>query len=214
MTGHDLNIGHADSGKPLVLPGCRRGRLAWKGSPVKRANLVVILVVSVAMLVASCGSDSDTPESGAGQPPTSTTRLLVSAPAPDPASPEGVAVEALHQIFTWYPATEQEGAALQRARKWLGPTLIRTLDSTPTALETPKATVRWADWGKAGATVEAFTFVSGEAAPGVDPDRQQYKIGIEQTVVYPDGRREPLAPSTVVATVVRTTSGWRLDEFR
>ncbi|NNH71546.1 hypothetical protein HLB23_17015 [Nocardia uniformis] len=173
-----------------------------------------MLVVSVAMLVVSCGSDSDEPGQGAGRPPTSTTRLLERVPAPDPASPEGVAVEALHEIFTWYPATEQEGAALGRARKWLGPSLIRTLDSTtPTAVETPKATVRWADWGKAGATVEAFTFASGAAAPGADPNRQQYKIGIEQTVVYPDGRREPLAPSTVVATVVRTTDGWRLDEF-
>ncbi|MFI6866446.1 hypothetical protein [Nocardia sp. NPDC050406] len=171
-------------------------------------------MVSVAMLVASCGSDSAEPDSGAGQPPTSTTRLLKSAPAPDPASPEGVAVSALHEIFTWYPATETEGAALSRAREWLGPTLIRTLDSTPTAVETPKATVRWADWGKAGATVEAFTFASGEAASGTDPNRQQYKIGIEQTVVYPDGRREPLPPSTVVATVVRTADGWRLDEFR
>ncbi len=213
MTASDT--GHADSGKPQVSPRDRRGRLAWNGSPVKRANLVVMLVASVAVLVVSCGSDGDDPGSAPGwSPPTSTTRLLEEAPAPDPSTPEGVAVTALHEIFTWHPATEGEGAALARAREWLGPSLIRTLDSTATAVETPKASVRWAEWGSAGATVEAFTFASGVAAPGTDPNRQQYKIGIEQTVVYPDGRREPLPPTTVVATVVRTADGWRLDEFR
>ncbi|GAB4585222.1 hypothetical protein [Nocardia sp. IFM 10818] len=178
-----------------------------------------MLLVSVALLVTACGSDSG--DSGSGTGPggaaTSTTRLLESAPAPDPTSAEGVAVAALREIYTWNPATETPGAALARARKWLGPTLIRTLDTPPTGVETPKPSLQWADWGKAGAHVEAFAFASGEKAPnGTDPNRQQYKIGIEQTVVYPDGRREPLPPATVVATVVRSTAGgtWLLDEFR
>lgn len=184
-----------------------------------RAKLVVMLVVSVATLTSACGSDSGSSD-GAGhggpQSPTPTTRLLEVAPAPEPTSGEGVAVTALREIYTWYPATEVQGApALQRARKWLGPTLIRTLDTPPAGAETPRATLQWADWSKSGAHVEAFAFASGEKAPpGADPNRQQYKIGIEQTVVYPDGRREPLPPSTVVATVVRVPSGWMLDEFR
>lgn len=224
-------FGHADSGKPLVSPSARPGGLAWNTGPTLRrrhgpgdavpaakgAKLVVMLVPVIAMLTAACGSGSD---GGSGpvtlQPPTSTTRLLLSAPAPDPASGEGVAVAALREIYTWYPATEVQGApALARARKWLGPTLIRTLDAPPAGAATPKATLQWADWSKSGAHVEAFAFVSGEKAPpGADPDRQRYKIGIEQTVVYPDGRREPLSPSTVVATVVRVPGGWALDEFR
>ncbi|MRH87312.1 hypothetical protein GFY24_07520 [Nocardia sp. SYP-A9097] len=175
-----------------------------------------MLVVSVAMLVSACGSGSGG-DSGPSKlnPPTSTTRLLESVPAPDPTTPDGVAVAALREIFTWYPATEAQSSPLGRARKWLGPTLIRTLDTPPTSAETPKATLQWADWGKAGAHIEAFAFASGESAPpGADPNRQQYKIGIEQTVVYPDGRRTPLAPSTVVATVVRTNGTWLLDGFR
>ncbi|MCU1642380.1 MAG: hypothetical protein JWN03_2655 [Nocardia sp.] len=181
----------------------------------QHANRVVMLVVGVAMLVSACGSGGG---SGSGpsqlQPPTSTTRLLQSAPTPDPTTPDGVAVAALREIYTWYPATESQSAALARARKWLGPTLIRTLDTPPTSAETPKATLQWADWGKAGAHVEAFVFASGETAPpGADPNRQQYKIGIEQTVVSPDGRREPLPAGTVVATVVRTNGSWLLDEF-
>ncbi|WP_460719535.1 hypothetical protein [Nocardia heshunensis] len=189
-------------------------RLAWKAGP----SQVVMVVLSVAMLATACGGNSTGggSKSTAAQPPTSTTRLLEQAPAPDPTTPDGVAVTALEQIYTWYPATESEGAALQRARKWLGPSLIRTLDTPSTSVDTPRPTLRWAEWAKAGAHVEAFAFASGEKAPaGADPNRQQYKIGIEQTVVYPDGKREPLPPATVVATVVRgTTGGWLLDEFR
>ncbi len=169
-----------------------------------------MLVVGVAMLAAACGSGSD---ETAGTP-TSTVRQLEAVPAPDPTTPDGVAVAAVKEIYTWHPATEDQSASLARARKFLGPSLIRTLDAPPGA-ETPRPTLRWAEWGKAGATVEAFTFASGEKAPNAgDPDRQQYKIGIEQTVVYPDGRRETLPSATVIATVVRTPDGWRLDGFR
>ncbi|MEC3918206.1 hypothetical protein [Nocardia sp. CDC160] len=178
-----------------------------------------MVVLSVAMLAAGCGGGSTSgggSNKTAAQPPTSTTRLLEQAPAPDPTTPDGVAVTALQQIYTWYPATESEGDALKRARKWLGPSLVRTLDNQSVSVETPRPTLRWSEWAKAGAHVEAFAFASGEKAPaGTDPNRQQYKIGIEQTVVYPDGKREALPPATVVATVVRgTAGGWLLDEFR
>jgi len=56
--------------------------------------------------------------------------------------------------------------------------------------------------------------VGGETGVGADPNVQQYKIGIEQTVVYPNGRKESLPSTTVIATVVRTPEGWRLDAFR
>ncbi|WP_245717343.1 hypothetical protein [Nocardia jejuensis] len=184
---------------------------------MQRANRVVMLVVSVAMLLAACGGNSSQGHdsgSGGGHQPTPTTRLLENAPAPDPTTPDGVAVTALREIYTWYPATESQSAALARARKWLGPSLIRTLDTPPTSVETPKPSLQWSDWGKAGARVEAFAFASGEKAPGSDQTRQQYKIGIEQTVVYPDGRRQTLPSGTVVATVVRSNGAWLLDEFR
>ncbi|WP_228538181.1 hypothetical protein [Nocardia sp. XZ_19_385] len=213
-----------------------------------------MLVVSVAVLGAGCSRD-DGANSGASQSATSTTRLLEVVPAPDPVTPDGVAVTALREIFTWRPAGEAPGASLERARKWLGPSLIRVLDAQPalTTAETtapsttratgvgpfattaapttsaapttttvpvpietaPKVTLQWADWARAKAVVEAFTFASGEKPPtGVDPDTEQYKIGIEQTVVYPNGRKEALPPSTVIATVVRTPAGWRLDAYR
>ncbi|MTJ64175.1 hypothetical protein KP696_37495 [Nocardia seriolae] len=191
-----------------------RRRLAWRGGP----SQVVMVVLSVAMLATACGSGSTGGGSKptAAQPPTSTTRLLEVAPAPDPTTADGVAVTALEQIYTWYPATESEGDALRRARKWLGPSLIRVLDTPTGSVETPRPVLRWTEWAKAGAHVEAFAFASGEKAPaGADPNRQQFKIGIEQTVVYPDGKRESLPPATVVATVVRgPTGGWLLDEFR
>lgn len=181
---------------------------------VTPAIRVALLAVGIAMAATACGG-SGGGESG-GQSPPSTTRLLENAPAPDPTTPDGVAVAALREIYTWYPATESEGDALRRARKWLGPSLIRTLDTPASGVETPRSSLRWTDWGKAGAHVEAFTFASGEKAPaGADPARQQYKIGIEQTVVYPDGKRESLPATTVLATVVQGAGGtWLLDEFR
>ncbi|MEU8898313.1 hypothetical protein AB0C65_20825 [Nocardia sp. NPDC048505] len=212
-----------------------------------------MLVASVAVLGAGCARDRDA-NSDASQSATSTTRLLENVPAPDPVTPDGVAVAALKEIFTWQPATELPGASLERARKWLGPSLIRVLDAQP-ALTTvttapatttratgvgpfattvaptssaapsstvaapqntaPKVTLQWADWARAKATVQAFTFASGEKPPaGADPNTEQYKIGIEQTVLYPNGRKEALPPSTVIATVVRTPAGWRLDAYR
>ncbi len=208
-TAHRRN-GHAGTGSATLLPNHRPRRITWKNT-VKYANLVVVLVAGVAMLTAACGGEGS---ESAGRSPTSTVRQLEAVPAPDPTTPDGVAVAALREIYTWHPAAEDQGASLARARKWLGPSLIRTLD-TPPGAETPKPTLRWVDWGRAGATVEAFTFASGEQAPTTgDPGHQQFKIGIEQTVVYPNGRREPLPPATVIATVARTPDGWRLDGFR
>ncbi|WP_228001584.1 hypothetical protein [Nocardia australiensis] len=198
-----------------------KDRSACNDNAKARAKLVVMLVVSVAMLgvsmlSAACssgdGADSD---SGAAHPVTPTTRLLEEVPAPDPVTPDGVAVAALKEIYTWQPVTESPGASLTRARKWLGPSMIRMLDTSPSGLETPKPSLQWADWAKANAHVEAFTFASGDRPPaGADPNIQQFKIGVEQTVVYPNGRKEPLPPATVIATVVNTSDGWRLDAFR
>ncbi|MCM6774698.1 hypothetical protein NDR87_12805 [Nocardia sp. CDC159] len=182
---------------------------------MKHANLVVMLVVGIAMLTTGCGGSSGGGTESPVRPPTSTVRQLEAVPAPDPTTPDGVAVAALKEIYTWYPATESQGGSMSRARKWLGPSLVRTLDTPAEGGDTPKPSLQWADWGKAGARVEAFTFASGEKAPpSGDPDHEQYKIGIEQTVVYPDGRRQPLPPTTVIATVARTPDGWRLDGFR
>ncbi|MEU7629388.1 hypothetical protein AB0C34_05300 [Nocardia sp. NPDC049220] len=213
MNGH----GHvAPEHTAATLPQCPPMPLAWTDKANARTKLVVMLVLSVAMLGAACGrGDRADAEPDGAHPATSTTRLLEGVPAPDPVTPDGVAVAALREIYTWEPAIENPGASLNRARKFLGPSLIRMLDGAPTGLETPKATLQWADWGKAGARVEAFTFASGEKAPNTtDPNIQQFKIGIEQTVALPNGRKESLPPATVIATVVRTPDGWRLDAFR
>lgn len=217
--------GHAEVTGPSEAAKCHRGPIIWSTGPGgdrspgekvrvtgRYAIVVVMLVVGVAMLAAACGSGSG-PDSVAL--PTTTVRQLEAAPPPDPTQPDGVAVAALTQIYTWYPATESQGASLSRARQYLGPTLLRALDSPPSVAETPKPSLQWADWANAKAKIQAFAFASGEKAPDTgDPDKQQYKIGIEQTVVYPDGRRESLPSTTVIATVVRTGGVWQLDGFR
>ncbi|MFC4126874.1 hypothetical protein [Nocardia rhizosphaerae] len=169
------------------------------------------MLVAVLCTVAACGGDADPARSDGA---TSTTRLL-EATTVDPTTPDGVAVVALREIYTWNPAAEQPGDSVERARKWLGPSMIGMLDNSADVTATPNPSVQWADWGRAHARVEAFTFAAGERAPdGADPAVAQYKIGIEQTVVYPNGRSEELPPSTVIATVVQTPQGWRLDAFR
>lgn len=206
---------HAGTREPNGRARYGSGRLALVDRVNARAKLVVMLVLSVAMVGAACGSDDGDPDAGAPGAATSTTRLLEEVPAPDPVTPDGVAVAALQEIFTWYPATEEPGDSVDRARKWLGPSMIRMLDTEPTGDGAPKPSLQWAEWARAGVTVEAFTFASGERPPdGADPAVRQFKIGIEQTVVRTDGRREPLPPATVIATVVQTPEGWRLDAFR
>jgi len=190
-------------------------RLAWKGRLKAHTKSVVVLMLGFVLLSAGCTSGGDEATDSAPGPATSTPRKLETAPAPDPSTPEGVAVVALQEIFTWYPSIEDQGASLGRARKWLGPSLLRLLDSAAADGERPRTTLRWGDWAKAGARIDAFTFASGERAPaGSDPNVAQFKIGVEQTVAYPDGRKEPLAPTTVIATAVNGSGGWRLDGFR
>lgn len=194
-------------------PFTRSGRLAWNEKTSAGAGLVVVLMLGITVL-SGCGGSGEDVGSG-GTVATSTTRRLEAVPAPDPVTPDGVAVAALREIYRWEPATEVPGDSLERARKWLGPSLTRVLDASTATAAAPAVSLQWGDWAAAGARVEAFTFASGDRPPaGPDPGVQQFKIGIEQTVVYPDGREEPLAPSTVIATVVRTPQGWRLDGYR
>ncbi|MGW5382817.1 hypothetical protein [Nocardia sp. NPDC003963] len=170
-------------------------------------------MLAITVLSGCGGSGEDVGSSGAAA--TSTPRRLEAVPAPDPVTPDGVAVAALREIYQWEPATEKSGDSLERARKWLGPSLVRVLDASTATTGAPAVSLQWGDWAAAGARVEAFTFASGDRPPaGPDPAVAQFKIGIEQTVVYPGGREEPLAPSTVIATVVRTPQGWRLDGYR
>lgn len=194
-------------------PGTRPRRLAWNEKKRAGAGLVVVLMLGITML-SGCGGGAGDSEAPAG-PATTTVRRLEAVPAPDPVTPDGVAVAAMREIYRWEPATEVPGASLERARKWLGPSLLRVLDTPTDTAGAPGVSLRWGEWAAAGARIEAFTFASGDRPPaGPDPAVQQFKIGIEQTVVYPDGREEPLAPSTVIATVVRTPEGWRLDGYR
>ncbi|MGI5217503.1 hypothetical protein [Nocardia sp. CA-290969] len=186
-------------------------RLAWNQKTGAGAGLVVVLMLGITMLSGCGGVDPGT----AGEPAVSTTRQLEAVPAPDPATPDGVAVAALREIYRWEPATEVPGDSLERARRFLGPSLLRVLEAPSDTASAPSVSLRWGEWAAAGARVDAFTFASGDRPPaGPDPDIRQYKIGIEQTVVYPDGREESLAPATVIATVVRTPTGWRLDGYR
>jgi hypothetical protein len=194
------------------------------------AVAAVALGLAGSVAFAGCGSNSTVPQA-VPVPPGPTSSFRVPAPAPDAGTAAGVAVLALTQIFSWRPAAEQPGASPQRARRWLGPHLLAVLDQPPTGVEIPKPSLQWSDWAAKGAIINAFAFASGEQAPapaatgaGVPTRagsstsgavrRELVKIGIEQTAVYPDGHREQLPPMTVIATVVLTSDGWLLDDYR
>ena len=171
----------------------------------RAASALAGCLIVIATGLAGCGSAAE--PAGRDAPTTS----AFPPPPVDPASAEGVAVEALRRIYTWRPAEEAPGAAMQRARPLLGPHLLDVLNRS--SAELPKPDARWAEWAAARATVDAVAFASGEQAPDGTPDRTQCKVGIEQTVGYPDGHTETLPSAAIVATVVRTAQGWRLDDF-
>ena len=102
---------------------------------------------------------------------------------------------------------------MQRAKPLLGPHLSAVLDAGTGAVGLPKTDARWAEWAAAQARVDAVAFASAEQAPDETADRRQLKIGVAQTVIYPSGRSETLPSAVIVATVVRTVQGWRLDDF-
>jgi len=201
-----------------------------------------VLLLGVVLALSGCGDGDGSSEGGRAVPGSAApTTYRVSAPPADPRTAEGVAVLALTQIFTWRPAAEASGASMQRARQWLGPRLRQVLDQPATNVPMPKQEPQWTDWAAKGAIIKAFAFASGEQAPAPDPGtavsttdtasptdasgpsrtgssspvsrRELVKVGIEQTVVYPDGRSEQLPPTTVIATVVRTSDGWLLDDY-
>jgi hypothetical protein len=194
-------------------------------------RLATALVAVSVGLLAGCAADTTPGRPAPTTAPPSTYH--VTAPPPDPSTADGVAVLALTQIYTWNPAVEPPGVSLLRARQWLGPKLRAVLDHPATGVEIPKPSAQWSDWAARKAIIEAFAFASGEQAPDTGSGssgaaapaspveqstpvlrRMLCKIGIEQTVVYPDGHRDRLPPTTVIATVVLTPDGWLLDDYR
>ena len=210
-------------------------------------------VVATLVLSAGCGGGDNSSAPPRTAAPTTTG--LRDVPPPAVTTPEGVAVAALREIFSWRPVAEKPGESLRRARQWLGPALLRVVDGTvavattsaalpvtisptqsppsttaglPTdtadapppavatagpVMATPVPDLRWSEWATAGARVDAFAFASGEVPVDTSPARVQRKIGIEQTVSYP-GRSETLPSTSVIATLVKTADGWRLDDFQ
>lgn len=163
---------------------------------------LLITVTAVPLLLTGCGTD---------EPQTPVTEQ----PSVDTNSADSVAVEALARIFSWRPADEPQGGSLARARDLLGPALLTVVDANAAASTPPRTSLQWAHWRETGARIDAFTFASAEPSGDTDPARIQHrKIGIEQTVVYPDGDTESLAPTAVIATLVRTADGWRLDTYQ
>lgn len=175
-----------------------------------RNLLCCTAIAIIAVALPGCGKTEQTT-----RPPQPTARSWpspITAPGPVAGqSAEDVAAAAMRELYTLQPTEEAPGDALRRVRPWLSEAMNARLAVLPPA---PGASLRWADWSTGRARVDAQTFVSAERPPREVPGRADRKVGVTQTVSWPDGRREVLAPFTVAVTLVDVDGGWRVEDYR
>ncbi|WP_459963945.1 hypothetical protein [Nocardia sp. IFM 10818] len=170
------------------------------------------MIVAAGLLAVGCANDRST-----DSPPSSTTPHPSTAPTPITApgpkagdSAEAVAAAAMKELYTLRPATESPGDSLTRIRGWLSLAMLARIGS----LTAPAASLEWAGWAGSGAQVDAKAFVSAERPPSEEPGLASRKVGVSQTVSWPDGHSESRAPFTVVVDLIDTPAGWRVDDYR
>ena len=175
-----------------------------------RKVLCCIAVATVSASLSGCGDTRQTT-----RPPQPTARAW---PSPITGTgpvagqtPEDVAAAAMRELYTLRPAEEAPGDALRRIRPWLSESTNARIAALPPA---PGASLRWADWSTAGAHVDAQTLISAERPPREMPAHADRKVGVTQTVSWPDGHHEALAPFTVTVTLVDVGGGWRIENYR
>ncbi|WP_157129144.1 hypothetical protein [Nocardia amamiensis] len=161
-------------------------------------------------VLVGCGETQQT-----AWPPQSTARAwpgpITSAGPVAGQSAEVVAAAAMRELYTLRPAEEAPGDALKRVRPWLSESMNARLAALPPA---PGASLRWGDWSTGRARVDAETFVSAERPPRELPGHADRKVGVAQTVSWPDGHRDAVAPFTVTVTLVEVDGGWRVEDYR
>ncbi|NMN99308.1 hypothetical protein [Antrihabitans stalactiti] len=180
----------------------------------RRSRLVAALLTGLALV--GCATDHTAP--GPSSPAVADPSPLLDE-SEDPGDGEAVAAEAMRRIFTWRPALDTNPeSALPRARDLLGPTLLAVLDRAAAAQATlvpPRRGLQWGQWTQERAWVDAQAWVSREREAPTDPDLDHLnrKVGIAQTVTWPNGRSEILPSTTVLAQLIHTAAGWRLDSY-
>lgn len=176
----------------------------------------VLLAVVLAAGVGGCGHENASQGASSTTPPPWTTPTPITAAGPAAGdSPEAVAAAAMRELYTLRPASEAAGDALNRIRAWLSPALLARLGlpAAPVASH-ESAPPQWDSWKAAGARVDAKTLVSAERPPSEAPGHASRKVGVTQTVTWPDGHSEALAPTTVLVDLVEASPGWRVDDYR
>ncbi|MET8427827.1 hypothetical protein [Nocardia sp. NPDC004860] len=185
--------------------------------PRRRGGRITLVLLAVALAaVGGCGHENASQTASSTTPPpwTAPTPITAAGPAAGD-SPEAVAAAAMRELYTLRPASEAAGDALNRIRLWLSPALLDRLGppAAPVASH-ESAPPQWAGWKAAGARVDAKTLVSAERPPGEALGHASRKVGVTQTVTWPDGHSEALAPFTVIVDLIDASPGWRVDEYR
>lgn len=175
-----------------------------------RNMLCCIAFATAVVALSGCGEHGQ-----ATRPPQPTSRAWpspITAAGPVAGqSPEEVAAAGMRELYTLRPAQEAPSDALERLRPWLSESMNARIAALPQA---PGASSRWADWSSARVRVDARTLVSAERPPQESPGHADRKVGVTQTVIWPDGHHENLAPFAVTVALVATDGGWRIDDYR
>ena len=184
---------------------------------MSRARALCAPALAVAVLAGGCAHERGSESASATAtttPWTSPTPITAAGPAAGD-SAQTVAASAMRELYTLRPAIERAGDELNRIRAWLTPALLARLGPAAAPVASHQAGgPEWGRWQAARARVDAQTLVSAERPAHEEPGRASRKVGVTQTVVWPDGHSEARAPFTVVVDLAETPAGWRVDDYQ
>lgn len=178
-------------------------------------NVKMVSALMVSASVCLLGACSDSEHSGATAPSMHAPGWPAPITGTGPAATDGpdeVAAAGVREINTLRPAEEAADDAIRRARPWLSDAFTARLG--PTTEAKPHGSLEWSSWAQDRARVDAQILVSGERPPTEAAGRADRKVGVTQTVTWPDGRQQTLPAFTVTVALAATSSGWRIDGIR
>ncbi|MFD4356806.1 hypothetical protein ACFWPX_29940 [Nocardia sp. NPDC058518] len=172
---------------------------------------VLVISASICFTAVACSGSEDTGGAAPSARPPGWPAPITSAGPAAGDDPDAVAGAGVREINTLRPAQEAADDPIRRARPWLSEAFTARLGPAAPAA---KGSLEWADWANDRAQIDAQVLVSGERPPHEAEGHADRKVGVTQTVTWPDGRQQTLPTFTVTVALTATSSGWRIDGLR